>query len=103
MEISENIKKESLDALEELIDQPSYNQPAQPNAPWGEGINDALKTVLAICDKLGFKTYKDPEGYYGYADIGEGTETFGIVCHVDVVPVDRDGWHTDPFKAVVTR
>lgn len=101
MEISENIKKESLDALEELIDQPSYNQPAQPNAPWGEGINDALKTVLAICDKLGFKTYKDPEGYYGYADIGEGTETFGIVCHVDVVPVDRDGWHTDPFKAVV--
>lgn len=101
MEISENIKQASLQALKELIAQPSYNQPAQPHAPWGDGINKALKTVLAICDQLGFKTYQDPDGYYGYADVGSGDETFGIVCHVDVVPVDRDGWHTDPFKAVV--
>ncbi|MBU3852151.1 MAG: M20 family metallopeptidase [Candidatus Paralactobacillus gallistercoris] len=101
MEISENIKQASLQALKELIAQPSYNQPAQPHAPWGTGINDALKTVLAICDQLGFKTYQDPDGYYGYADVGSGDETFGIVCHVDVVPVDRAGWHTDPFKAVV--
>lgn len=39
---------------------------------------------MKICKDLGFITYEDPEGYYGYAEIGEGSETFGIIGHLEI-------------------
>src|SRR5699024_11049830 len=45
------------------------------------------------------ETMMDPEGYYGYAEIGEGEELFGVLGHVDVVPVgDLNNWDSDPFE-----
>lgn len=101
MKISDNVKKQALDSLKSLIDQPSYLSSACPNAPWGNGIDSALDVAISICDDLGYKTFKDPNGYYGYADIGEGDELFGILCHLDVVPVNAHEWNTDPFHAIV--
>ena len=40
--------------------------------PFGEKIDMALREMLAIAEKMGFKTYYDPQGYYGYADYGSG-------------------------------
>ncbi len=69
--------------------------------PFGENIQKALEEVIAISNEMGFKTYIDPEGYYGYAEIGEGEEMFGVLGHMDVVPVgDLDAWHTNPFELV---
>lgn len=68
-------------------------------APFGEGIQGALEEILAIAEKLGFTTTIDPEGYYGYADIGTGEDLFGVLGHVDVVPVgDLDNWDSNPFE-----
>lgn len=67
--------------------------------PFGQGIQDALGEVLNIAEYLGFRTYLDPEGYYAYAETGEGDAMFGVLGHLDVVPAgDKDLWNTDPFQ-----
>lgn len=97
--ISDDVQKQAIQALSRLVAKPSYNTEAAPNAPFGEGIRAALDEVLKIADELGYQTYVDPEGYYGYAEIGEGAEIFGLICHVDVVPAgDIDAWKTNPFE-----
>ncbi|WP_208560688.1 M20 family metallopeptidase [Marinilactibacillus kalidii] len=101
--ITEAIKKDSLAALKTLVDVPSYLEQGNTNEirkPFGEGIDRALKAALALCETLGMNTFCDPNGYYGYADYGEGEETVGVLCHLDVVPEgDRAKWDTDPFVA----
>ena len=68
-------------------------------APFGQSVQKALETVVEIAGNLGFETMIDPEGYYGYAEIGEGEELFGVLGHVDVVPVgDLNNWDSDPFE-----
>lgn len=89
-------------ALTTMIDIPSVYTEDDSKWPFGEGIQDALRTMLDICESLGFETYMDPEGYYGYAEIGSGEETIGVLGHLDVVPAgDLSKWDTDPFKAVI--
>ena len=87
--------------LAALVSANSKNGPAQPGAPMGKGPRQALDTMIAIADRMGFKTTIDEEGYYGYADLGEGKELFGILGHMDVVPADDvENWDTDPFEMV---
>ncbi|MCS6164507.1 Sapep family Mn(2+)-dependent dipeptidase [Levilactobacillus brevis] len=89
-------------ALKRLISHPSYTTAAAPGAPFGQDIRLALDEVLAICHELGYHTYEDPDGYYGYAETGDGDETFGIIGHVDVVPAgDPSDWDSDPYTGVV--
>ena len=89
-------------ALKRLISHPSYTTTAAPGAPFGQDIRLALDEVLAICHELGYHTYEDPDGYYGYAETGDGDETFGIIGHVDVVPAgDPSDWDSDPYTGVV--
>lgn len=102
--ITDSIKKDSLRILKKLINIPSVN--SQPDdviavPPFGKNIDKALKETLAVCDQLGMETFCDPEGFYGFADYGDGEETVGILCHLDVVPAeDSAAWNSDPFKAV---
>ncbi|KZL43098.1 M20 family metallopeptidase [Secundilactobacillus collinoides] len=90
-------------ALKRMISKNSVLAEAAPGAPFGKGIRLALDEIMAICGELGFKTYEDPDGYYGYAEVGEGKDIFGLIGHVDVVPAgDPSDWDTDPFTATVT-
>lgn len=72
---------------------------ATETMPFGKGVDEALRKTLEIAESLGFKTvYKD--GYYGYAEIGEGEELIGILGHIDVVPIgDESKWKFPPFSA----
>ncbi len=67
----------------------------ESGAPFGAPCRDVLSYTLALCDEFGFAT-KNLEGYAGYADLGEGAQTLGILAHLDVVPAG-DGWQHDPF------
>lgn len=62
---------------------------AQPGAPFGPGIRQSLESFLQMAEEIGMRTYIDPEGYYGYAEIGDidSPEMIGILGHIDVVPV----------------
>ncbi len=100
--ITETIQTQAVKALQELVAQPSFNQAPSSGAPFGKGIRMALDQMLAICNQLGMRTYEDPEGYYGYAEIGSGEEIFGVIGHLDTVPAgDPKAWDTDPFDPVI--
>ncbi len=89
-------------ALKRLVAHPSNLEAAAPGAPFGKPIRAALDEMMALCSELGFKTYTDPDGNYGYAEVGSGDKIFGIIGHVDVVPAgDVADWSTDPFNATV--
>ncbi|WP_373898407.1 Sapep family Mn(2+)-dependent dipeptidase [Haloimpatiens sp. FM7315] len=79
-------------SINSVIDEP------QTKAPFGIGIKNAVEECLEIAKSLGYRTYMDPEGYYGYAEIGEGESLFGILGHLDVVPVAADDWIYPPFE-----
>lgn len=98
----ENIKDEMINAIIESVQIPSVIGEESKKYPFGKDIDNALNHMLNLCDKLGFKTYKDKEGYYGYAEIGEGEELVGILGHLDVVPVgDLSAWNVEPFKGTI--
>ena len=100
--ITEDEQKAAVKTLERLISVPSYNQPVEEGAPFGKGIRNALDEMMKICDELGFKTYEDPDGYYGYAEVGSGDKIFGVICHLDTVPAgDLGKWKHNPFKGTV--
>ena len=77
-----------INALKEIIGIPSVT--GTPEA------KEALEKMLSICDDLGFKT-KNIDGRVGYAEIGDGKEMIGILCHLDVVPAGKD-WDYEPFS-----
>lgn len=100
--VTEKQQNQAVEALKRMVSHPSYSQDKTMNAPFGKPIRDALDEILSICDELGFTTYVDPEGYYGYAEVGSGDKIFGIIGHTDVVPAgDPADWETDPFTGVV--
>ena len=91
-----------LNDLNELVSIPSYLENDGSKFPFGKSIQLALEKMIEICKRLGFKTYIDPEGYYGYAEIGKGKELFGVLGHLDVVPPgDLSKWDNPPFKPVI--
>ncbi len=100
MAVSEKLFESFSADLKSLVEIPSVYSDGD-EYPFGKDIQLSLEKMLEISKRLGFETYIDPEGYYGYADIGEG-EMFGVLGHLDVVPAgDMDAWNTDPFKLVV--
>lgn len=97
----ENIFPQYEKDLSHLVSFNSKNMPADGNAPFGKNLLGVLKAALAIAEGMGLKTFIDPDGYYGYAEIGEGDELIGVLGHLDVVPADDvQNWDTDPFKMV---
>ncbi len=58
----------------------------------------ALEFVLSRAREMGMRTGITREGDAGWAEIGTGKITLGILAHVDVVGIgDRAKWHSDPF------
>ncbi|HEL2576625.1 TPA: dipeptidase [Streptococcus suis] len=100
--IREEDKQACLAAIQDLVAFPSILQEHQTKTPFGQPIQDALEFTLDFCRQLGFSTYLDPAGYYGYAEVGQCQELLAILCHLDVVPAgDLTKWKTPPFEAVI--
>lgn len=96
------IKPDLVKSIKELVSIPSVINESSSRYPFGENIDKALKKVLEICNNLGFKVYYDPEGYYGYAEIGEGKDLVAVLGHMDVVPPGAlDAWTYNPFEPII--
>ena len=67
--------------------------------PFGKGVNDALEHALSLAADMGFRT-KNVDGYFGYAEYGEGEEMVAVLGHLDIVPVGDD-WSFDPWGEIV--
>ena len=98
----ENNFSEFLNNLDRVVSIPSYYQEDSTKYPFGENIQKGLEEMIDICKELGFRTYIDSEGYYGYAEIGSGEKLVGVLGHLDVVPPgDLSKWENEPFKPVI--
>ena len=100
--IKNDVKEQYLNSLQTIISYPSVLNEGENGTPFGQAIQDVLEKTLELARELGFQTYIDPEGYYGYAEIGQGEELLAVLCHLDVVPAgDLQDWQTPPFEATI--
>ncbi|MBO5224323.1 MAG: Sapep family Mn(2+)-dependent dipeptidase [Clostridia bacterium] len=81
--------------LARLISAPSVKGMSETNAPFGADIRKALDVFLSEAEKMGLKTF-DCDGYYGWAEYGDGESMIAIACHIDVVPATGN-WDYPPF------
>jgi len=72
---------------------------ATETQPFGAGISKALLHMLNKGKEHQFYV-KNIDGYAGVVEMGEGAESVGILCHIDVVPTG-DGWVSAPFAAEI--
>ena len=99
--VIDNIFPAYKEALKELVGINSVLDESKEGAPFGVGPKKALEKAVEIAGNLGFRTMIDPDRHYGYAEIGEGDDLFGVLGHIDVVPAgDLNSWNTDPFELV---
>lgn len=92
--------EDAIKSLQDLIKINSVQAPAIPNAPFGQGNAQALDYSLKLLESFGFKTVNG-DYYYGYGDVGNSElPLFGILAHLDVVPVSPS-WEHDPFGAEI--
>lgn len=100
--IKDDVKEQFLTSLQTIISYPSVLNEGENGTLFGQAIQDVLEKTLEIAQEMGFQTYLDPEGYYGYAEIGQGEELLAVLCHLDVVPAgDLEDWQTPPFEATL--
>ena len=101
LEYINKYEKEAIETLQKVlqIDSVLDETTIGEGAPFGVGIKKALETFLDIASKDGFKTLND-EGYAGVIEYGEGDESIGVLCHLDVVPTGSN-WIYPPFSATI--
>lgn len=89
---------ELLSELQQLIQIESVldEEAANDDMPFGEKPLEALQWLLARGDEQGMRT-KNIDNMAGYIEMGDGDESLGILCHVDVVPAG-EGWTYPPFE-----
>ncbi len=97
---------ETIENIQTMVKIPSVRnvEGKVEGAPFGPAIREALEKFLELASEIGLRTYCDPEGYYGYAEIGPETgEMVGILGHIDVVPQgDESKWtEAAPFSAEI--
>lgn len=97
---------ETITKIQEIvrIDSVRDTDNAAPGAPFGPGVRASLDLFLSMAEEIGLRTFADPEGRYGYAEIGPlEAEMIGILGHMDVVPVGELAQWTKgaPFDAKI--
>lgn len=73
--------------------------PVTEQAPFGQGIYDALEFMLKLGKEAGFRT-KMVDGKCCWIEAGEGDEMIAVLAHMDTVPVE-DGWLAPPFEGTL--
>lgn len=93
------LKDDMIASIQQNMRIESVRGESAPGAPYGEGPKAALDDVLALGEKLGFRTGQ-ADNRVGWIEYGEGEEMAGILGHVDVVPAG-DGWTHPAFGAEI--
>ncbi len=97
----DELKDEMIQKIQELVRIKSVEDNPVEGMPFGEGVDHALRYTLKIAEDMGFRV-KYGNGYYGYAEMGEGEEMIGVLGHVDVVPEgDPKTWQYPPYGAEI--
>ena len=92
----ENISKDMIESIIEIVKIDSVKTDDSIDAPFGEGIKKSLEKTLLLADSLGFET-KNIDNYIGYARYGHSEDYVCAIGHLDVVQVGA-GWKHQPFS-----
>lgn len=82
-------------STQSIIKIKSVEDEGKEGMPFGEGVNEALEYALNLSSELGFEV-TNVDNYAGHAEIGSGSETVGILVHLDVVP-EGENWTYPPY------
>ncbi len=93
------MEPDMVETLTKWIRIPSVKDEPAKDAPFGIEVRKALDAALEDAQSMGFEV-RSFDGYAGDITLGQGEDTLGILCHVDVVPAG-DGWQCDPFAAII--
>lgn len=94
-------QEEMLSDISDLICINSEKMPAEPGKPYGAGPAAALELALSKAAAYGFSV-KNYDNYVGCADFNDCPRQLDILAHLDVVPVEPEGWTvTAPFTPLV--
>lgn len=96
-ENKESLVKDLISLLQ--INTVGFDQLDNKDAPFGEGVRDALLYMLELGKKNGF-VVRNVDNVAGHIEYGEGDEVIGVLSHLDVVPAG-DGWTYPPFSGTV--
>lgn len=106
LELLESYREDILSSLKNLVSYPSVVSNAIRTVegdvlPFGRNVHDAYSYIMGVGKEMGFDTFNADNygGHIEYKAENDDAEVFGIVGHVDVVPVEN-GWKTDPFDMV---
>ena len=80
--------------IESVLDESATSE----ETPFGPGPRKALDFMLNLGEQQGL-TVKNVDNMAGHIEMGQGEDTLGILCHVDVVPAgDVSTWTYPPFE-----
>lgn len=100
----EEVQKHKEDLLSDLFEllkvRSILGTDISDETPVGSGPKEALELFLSFGKRDGYET-KLVDNIAGHIEIGEGEDLFGILGHVDVVPVNESEWTTPPFEPSV--
>ena len=89
-------REQIINETAELIKFRTHDAPPTPNRMNPEFVKQR-EYLRVLAGKLGLY-YDDVGGYVQEIWIGEGKESFGVMSHSDVEPVDLSGWTHDPWS-----
>ena len=92
----DELSQEMIDTIIRMVQIDSVEAEAEPDAPFGRGVKNALDAALRLAGDMGFSTV-NVDNYMGYASYGESEDYVCAVGHLDVVPVGT-GWKQPPFS-----
>lgn len=92
----DNIADQMIKSIIEIVKINSVETAPLVNAPFGQGVKDALDASLALGASLGL-AITNVDNYMGYASYGKSKDYICAIGHLDVVPA-RTGWKHPPFS-----
>lgn len=97
--IVDGMRDDIIRTTQEMVRIKSVKEEPSGEMPFGEGIQKCLEYTLDLCETMGFETV-NVDNYAMHADLGQGSETVGILAHLDVVP-EGDNWDYAPYSAII--
>ena len=98
--ITQQTFDQMIETLQKTLQINTIKSQAKEGMPFGEGNAVCLNYVLDLCKQMGF-TIQNFDNYAGHADYGDGEQVFGVLGHLDVVPVNPVGWVEPPFSGAI--
>lgn len=100
LEEAEKYRTQIIQDTIELIQIPSVKSKKTKDYPYGKNLYKILNLMENKCIKDGF-VVKNYNHHAISSTLGNKGRKIGVMCHLDVVPVQKEKWKFSPFQGIV--